>query len=250
MIRAINTTPKAHQIEFEPGQWTGYPGSKGASGVAERIVSILAAHDVFISAYLGHCAVLRKKRPAKLDLGIDADPLVIDRWRRQGSSSVTLLQEDCLAWLRSHAAQFDERVLIYFDPPYLLESRTAGQRLYGREMFTVNQHRQFLQLATNLRCRVLVSHYEHPLYMKKLRGWHVERIVSSTRRGPRMELVFANYDPTTVALHDVRFLGNNYRERELIKKLKGRWAKRFAAMSPNRRQAVREALDEAEQRHL
>jgi hypothetical protein len=46
-----------------------------------------------------------------------------------------------------------------------------------------------------------------------------------------------------LALHDVRFAGDGFRERERVKKKRQRWQRRLAAMKPFERQMIREALD-------
>ena len=47
-----------------------------------------------------------------------------------------------------------------------------------------------------------------------------------------------------VELHDYRFLGETYREREYIKRQKGRWVARLEKMTPLKRQALLMALRE------
>lgn len=50
-----------------------------------------------------------------------------------------------------------------------------------------------------------------------------------------------NFKPP-VALHDYRFLGENYRERERIKRKKGRWAAKIAKMDRQERLAIMDVL--------
>ena len=54
-----------------------------------------------------------------------------------------------------------------------------------------------------------------------------------------------NYDPPE-ALHDLRFLGENFRQRERIKRKKLRWAARLAKLDPLERAAIMECLRELE----
>jgi len=60
-----------------------YPGAKSQMGVAERIISQMPPHRVYVEAFLGGGSVMRKKRPAKLNIGIDKDPGVIHKWTWQ-----------------------------------------------------------------------------------------------------------------------------------------------------------------------
>jgi DNA adenine methylase len=49
--------------------------------------------------------------------------------------------------------------------------------------------------------------------------------------------------PEPVALHDYRFLGQNFRERERIKRKKSRWVNRLKTMPTLERRALLAALD-------
>ena len=58
-----------------------YPGGKAGDGVYQRLISLMPPHDVYIEPFLGGGALLRRKRPARLTIGLDLDPQVIDRWQ-------------------------------------------------------------------------------------------------------------------------------------------------------------------------
>lgn len=57
-----------------------YPGGKGA--VFRWLINHIPPHDTYIATHLGHDAILRFKRPARSNIGIDADASVIDWWAR------------------------------------------------------------------------------------------------------------------------------------------------------------------------
>lgn len=65
---------------FDPLHGGCYPGGKAGSGVAQRIVNLMPPHEVYIEPFLGGGAVLRAKRPATLNVGIDCDPSVSAAW--------------------------------------------------------------------------------------------------------------------------------------------------------------------------
>lgn len=60
-----------------PGQT--YPGGKAR--LHQWLINRIPPHSVFVSTHLGNCAVMRYKRPAKLNIGIDLDPAVIEMWQ-------------------------------------------------------------------------------------------------------------------------------------------------------------------------
>ena len=55
----------------------GYPGSKGASGVAQKIISLMPKHDHYIEAFLGSGVIARTKRPARVNTAIEMDASVL-----------------------------------------------------------------------------------------------------------------------------------------------------------------------------
>jgi DNA adenine methylase len=55
-----------------------YPGGKG--GVYQKLINIMPPHEVYIETHLGGGAIMRNKRPAKINIGIEIDPKVIAMW--------------------------------------------------------------------------------------------------------------------------------------------------------------------------
>lgn len=220
---------------------TSYPGSKGASGVAERIISLMPRHSTYIEGFAGMAAVYRLKRRASTTFLIEKNYSTYVALSPAASPGVVVLQEDFLLWIMQPEQRWllTPDTLIYLDPPYLRETRT--RLLYECEFETPEQHTQLLKLILGLPCRVMISGYYSTLYMEMLASWRVEHFTAGTRGGGREEYVWMNY-PWGLALHDTRFLGDGYRERERIRRKKKRWASRLAAMPQDERQAIAEAL--------
>lgn len=151
-----------------------------------------------------------------------------------GGERSLFLHQDGIAFLQSY--RFTGRELVYCDPPYLMSTR-SGRRLYRFEM-TALQHRQLLRVLRDLPCLVMVSGYESPLYSWALRKWNSMTFQAMTRGGrPATEWLWFNFE-RPVALHDYRYLGRTFRERERIKRKQFRWSRRLASMPVLEKQAL------------
>lgn len=201
-------------------------------------------HHTYIETHLGGGNVLERKRPAARTVGIDVDAGVIATWRarrRRLSFDLELHHGDAVQFLKSFT--FTGGELVYSDPPYLHSTRRTLD-LYEHE-YTDTQHVELLDVLARLPCFVIVSGYRSPLYEKVLQdrhGWRCVEFPNTTRRGRVIECAWFNFDPAVYHLHDCRYVGENFRERERIKRKKNRWCSRLAAMSAGERQVITEAL--------
>ena len=107
------------------------------------------------------------------------------------------------------------------------------------------QHRELLHILLSLPCQVMLSGYRSALYDEALQGWNRSSFEAVTRAGDMAtEWLWFNY-PEPVALHDYRYLGEGFRERERIKRKKQRWVARLRSMPTLERQALLAAISEA-----
>jgi DNA adenine methylase len=222
-----------------------YPGGKAGSGVYQTIINQIPPHEVYIEPFLGGGAVLLHKRPARSSIGIDADGDVITYWMDQIVASgdaydwltgVTVRQGDARNFLKSYDWQGGE--FVYCDPPYLFDVRSCRRPIYTCEFGDVDQHWKLLDVLLSLSCRVAISGYWSSLYGEMLANWRTINFRTRTRGG-RMatEWLWMNYSEP-IRLHDYRYLGANFRERERIKRIKMRWSARLARMDRLERYAV------------
>lgn len=218
-----------------------YPGNKGGSGVAERIIRQMPEHPFYIEGFAGSAVVFRRKRPASHSILVDASPDVCTALRGYTADvgGVDVVNDSFLDWMGSYRWNLTPNTLVYLDPPYLRSTRTC--LLYDFEFGSAEQHTLLLQLSLKLPCKVMISGYASPLYKKLLKTWRTVDIPTMTRGGKRTEVVWCNFDPPEL-LHDSRFAGADYRERENISRKKKRWAAKFAKMSRPERQAIVAAL--------
>ncbi|MDE6259897.1 MAG: DNA adenine methylase [Oscillospiraceae bacterium] len=86
-------------------------------------------------------------------------------------------------------------VLIYADPPYLLDTRHGKQ--YRQEM-TDADHRDLLDALRAHKGPVILSGYESDLYDDALRGWYREETTTIAQNSTkRREVLWMNFEPMT-----------------------------------------------------
>jgi len=213
-----------------------YPGGKGS--VYKRLINLMPPHEVYIETHLGGGSIMRNKRFVRRNIGIEIDPKIIELWRRNDPLDFELIQADALEYLKGY--QFTGKELVYCDPPYLRETRKKSKKLYRYE-YTHEQHRKLLELLHSLSCMVMLSGYESALYTKYLKGWSTYCYTVGCHHGTAVEWVWMNYPPP-IELHDYRYLGNTFREREKLKKRSKKWVRRFQSLPVLERQALLIAL--------
>lgn len=78
----------------------------------------------------------------------------------------------------------------------------------------------------------------------RLTGWRAASLSSMTRgRFPAEEWLWMNY-PEPFQLHDYRYLGDDFRKREHIKRKKDRWRLRLASMPSLEQFAILSVIEE------
>lgn len=182
-------------------------------------------HEVYIESHLGGGAVIRNKRPAKRNIGIERDPATVLRWKEINIPSIELINGDAISHLREF--KFSGAELVYADPPYLQETRRGG-RIYRFE-YSTEDHIALLNLLRTLPCAVMISGYDSDLYNELLSDWRRVTFNAKTHAEVRQESVWMNY-PEPAVLHDTRYLGANFRERQQIQRRQTTMRRRVESM--------------------
>lgn len=181
---------------------------------------------------------MRNKGVARSNIGIEIDVAVIEMWTKQQPIGFELVHDDAVNYLRMY--HFTGKELVYCDPPYLRETRKKRERLYKYD-YSREQHRELLEVLKSLSCMVMISGYESSLYKEWLKGWHTHSFQAACHHGVATEWVWMNYS-SPEELHDYRYLGNTFRERERIKRKTERWVARLQSMAVLERQALLSAM--------
>jgi site-specific DNA-adenine methylase len=201
-----------------------YPGGKGKT--FQHIVNVLPPHDIYIETHLGGGAVLRRKAPARRSIGVDLDPAVIGRWRENAPELAEYVQADAVDFLARYRFRGDE--VVYCDPPYLPETRRR-KRVYRCD-YLAEDHERLLETLCGLACRVVISGYPSALYAARLAEWQTRTYRAKAHDGLRTERIWFNFDPPD-RLHDARYLGADFRERDNIRRRQVRLRDRIAGLS-------------------
>ncbi len=230
-----------------------YPGGKNGAGVYQQLISLMPPHETYIEAFLGSGAVLRMKRPAVRNFGIDLDASAVNAFPGDVVPRLKLIEGDALELLTSsrwwHGDGYT-RTLIYCDPPYLMSTRRQHRPIYRYELSSAESHVRLLEILMNLPCMVMLSGYRSELYDRALAHWRRAEFYTSDRGGNRkLECVWMNF-PEPLELHDYRYLGRGFRERERIKRKRQRWKARLERMPVLERHALMATIQELRSGHV
>lgn len=251
----------------------GLTGTKAGSGVWQRIISAMPEHDVYIEPFWGRGTIAKRKRPARYTIGIDRDPVAVS----SGRDVALMFLADGTQWLAdyfrlpltqdsaavpageaahaeaAHAAESSDpdctfggvpwnRHFVYLDPPYL------GCTGYYRHELTEAQHRVLCRLFLRLPCPAMLSSYWIPEYYTELADFCRREVIPTTNRAGQQvnEIVWMNFAPP-IRYHDTRYIGDDRRERERIRRRVKTWSQGITKMEPAERQAVYQAVRDAYQ---
>lgn len=219
---------------------SAYFGSKGASGLCQKIIAMMPPHDTYIEAHLGGGAIMKRKPQASTNnIGIDLDPKALADF--DCNYPVQLVNTCAHKFLSQY--EYTGSELIYCDPPYLKETRTSDNKY--RFEYTEQDHVTLLELIKSLPCQVILSGYPSSLYDDYLTGWNTIELQAMSRGGPRTEKLWYNYKIDRV--HWISYAGKNFTDRQCIKRKAQRWGKNYEAMPKMERLAVLAAIMQVEE---
>ncbi|NYS78272.1 MULTISPECIES: DNA adenine methylase [Halomonadaceae] len=202
-----------------------YPGGKGKC--YQRLINLMPPHQTYIESHLGGGAVMRNKKVAQRNIGLDLDAKVIELWQMELSDACELYQVDAVAFLEAYS--FEGQELVYVDPPYVPETRRRA-KVYRCD-YSKEDHIRLLRCLVSLPCNVMLSGYDCDLYNRELVGWRKVSFPAKTHAGVREEKVWMNFESPS-HLHDSRYLGETFRERQTIQRRQNRLRNRIQNLAP------------------
>ena len=209
---------------------------------AQRIlINEMPPHNVFLELFIGRKPILRLKRRAEINIGIDADPeIVAAAVERFGDSDLTIRQADPIEYLQSPDPKYPYRnewlhplgkELVYCALPRIGSNH--------RRETTKEYQALLLETLKQIPCMVIVASSWTDLCAHALADW---RQISYKDSGGVEEFAWFNF-PEPFELHDTRYL-DNHREFE---RRAARWRQRFKDMPPLERYAMLQALQDLKQ---
>ncbi len=196
-----------------------YPGSKGANGSWQQIISQIPKCDTFIEAMCGSAIISEKikNKPGCIVIN-DIDSRIIKKHIDAGMKEAYVIESlDYVDLIAAYDYSYNPaKTVFYFDPPYLMQTRSHKKNIY-RYDWTDKDHCLFLSRVLIVKSNCMISHYPCPLYDETLKDWRKINYQSMTRAGVRTEALYMNY-PLPVLLQDYKNVGENFTDRQRIKR--------------------------------
>lgn len=214
-----------------------YLGSK--YNCYQWIINKIPKHKLYCEPFIGNGGIYNnlEKNNSRAILA-DADPEVCQRWNELGVKVLNIDFKSYATWLKA----FDSSsTFMYLDPPYLHSTRKSKHR-YKYE-FSVEDHEHLLNVVRELDIYVMLSCYDNQLYKKMLTGWKKSHLKVITRgRAMATETIYMNYEQPK-ELHDYRYLGENFTQRQQIKRKLSRNVKNISKWPINQQYAILKELN-------
>lgn len=239
-----------------------YFGGKSSDGHFHQIINLIPPHRNYIELFGGKLGIYRHKKPAFRTLVVEKDESLAPYYE-----SLNFMQIEELDVFINHLYapfrvkayyigdafeviekfSFDlnqEDNFIYIDPPYPLDARKSQRPVYRYELDNL-QHQTLCKYVNSLTmANIAISTYANEIYNEEFLGhdhWNICEVAAQTRHGRVTEQLWMNYK-NPEELHDYRYLGANYREREDIVRKQKRWLKNFTNLPILERRAMYEVL--------
>ena len=183
LFRMLKRTPYARDEFYDAYRVTDDPVER-ARRLTIRSFQSFHSRAVFGESAPFSCHTTRNEAMSWSNY-VRALPRIIDRLR-----NVTIENRPALSIITAHD---NPTTVFYVDPPYITSTRSTGTK-YRHEM-SDEDHASLLDTLCNVKGKVLLSGYEHPLYRDRLTGWlrseQTARVAHS--RSLRIEFLWRNF---------------------------------------------------------
>lgn len=191
LTRLISLTPYAREVFDDAHQNRG-------------IEPLDRAYRFAIRSKMGHGFKTYQKTGFKIDVYARERSYCVDCWNKLPQAlanaagrlkGVQIENNPALELIRKFN---HDNVLIYADPPYLLDTRSGKQ--YRCEM-DEQDHLDLLEALLQHKGTVILSGYPHEMYDKTLKGWsRIERKSYNQNSDQRTEVLWCNFEVGQISL--------------------------------------------------
>jgi len=213
----------------------GYPGNKNISSLYPNILNEFPPHKVYWELFAGSGQILKKKKPAALQIAIEINNCEISVINNYPSGTV-LICDSVFNWLPD-IQELGKDHLFYFDPPYLHSTRQGSKNLYLNEL-SDNEHMSLIEGLKKMKSNVVVSHYPCELYDQLLNfGWRKKEVNVCYHGKVKTEAIYLNF-PVPDQLNETTYTGQNKMHRQRIKRKADSWITRFLQLPDQEKQVI------------
>lgn len=225
-----------------------YNGGKNGSGTYQTIINQIPRCDIYMELFAGSAAIYRFMKPADTSILCELSKeqfMIISNLLRPGDILLncdTVPNIDIFVTMGNLLQHCGKKVFMYLDPPYLMSTRSGKKKIYTHEL-NESGHIALLKGISCANFYVAISAYNNDLYNKFLSGWRLLEYQSIIRGGTRLESLYMNYEQPQI-LQDYSYLGNDFREREAIKRAISNAVQKFSTWSSPQLFALLQELTE------
>ena len=214
-----------------------YVGNKNIPGVIELLVNNLPKSKRYFSLFFGGGGLETSKytdnahficsEKNKECLKYQSDTAVIEYFDYKD-----LIEENV----------FTTEDFVFADPPYTFCSRSSGRKYYKFE-FSEECHQDFLKYIICLNAKVMITHPECDIYNQALKNWKKIPFEYQSRNGLFKDCIWINYNTAVIELLNYDALGNNFTERQAIKRQRKNIINKFSKMDIHLRNKILSELE-------
>lgn len=210
-----------------------YVGNKNFGGVLHEIINRIPKSSRYFSLFYGAGGIENSEYTSEaFFICAEKNPENI-KYQKELCSSI---EYNCYTDLIEDNV-FKISDFIFSDPPYMFSTRTSGRKYYKYE-FSDTDHFRFLSYIRDIKAKCMITHPECDLYDSELSKWIKHPIKYMTHSGIFNDCIWTNYELGSIELLNYSLLGENFTDRQRIKRQRAGIVKKFKNLPFHVRMAI------------
>jgi site-specific DNA-adenine methylase len=209
-----------------------YVGNKNIPGVIEFLANRVPKSKRYFSLFMGAAGLENSVYTAAATFVCSERNT--DLWKFKGNNQVLFERYQDLLEANVFESSYD---FIFADPPYKFSTRRS-QRKYYKFEFETSDHIEFLKHMTSLDCKIMITHPKCELYDNYLKNWISEPFQYMTREGTFYDNLYTNFVGSDIELLTYDALGDNFIERQAIKRQRKNIVEKFKRLPKHNLDAI------------